>query len=106
MYDLLALQKFDYQLQVFHPKLCTVTATHPFYSTGGPLDGLQDTTTGNGKTRTYADLVSRAAILDSSDERTYSEEVPSSTSAVGGMGASARENPSLSPKEDFSISPR
>ena len=63
-------------------------------------------TAGNGKTATYADLVSRAAIIDSSDERSYSEEVPSSTSAVGAVGASPRENISLSLKEDFSISPR
>ncbi|CAK8696980.1 uncharacterized protein LOC143460480 [Clavelina lepadiformis] len=63
---------------------------------GGPLDGLQGAS-GTGGATTYADLVSRAAILDSSDERSYSEENPST-------GRPALDV--ASPKEDFSLSPR
>nr|XP_026693426.1 uncharacterized protein LOC113474865 [Ciona intestinalis] len=59
---------------------------------GGPLDGVD-----NGATN-YADIVSRAAILDSSGERSYSDEGVSSNGAPGlGMG---------SPKEELTITPR
>ncbi|XP_078494203.1 uncharacterized protein LOC113474865 [Ciona intestinalis] len=59
---------------------------------GGPLDGVD-----NGATN-YADIVSRAAIHDSSGERSYSDEGVSSTGAPGlGMG---------SPKEELTITPR
>lgn len=71
---------------------------------GGPLDGLNDSA-GNGRATTYADLVSRAAIIDSSDERSYSEDVQSNFPADV-AGISPRETLSLSPKDDLSLSPR
>ena len=55
---------------------------------GGPLEGLQQSSGGVDPGTTYADLVSRAAIVDSCDERSYSEGGASSDAALAAVGSS------------------